>query len=94
MHTLLHIPILSLQKKKKKRFRAIGYTLTAESVRLPSLPRQQWEKDSSGVQAMLPLICLQSHERSRNTRWMKGEHLYAGAERIAGEGADAGKVSK
>lgn len=80
--------------KRKKRLRAIGYVLTAESVKLPSPPRQQWEKDSSSVQAILPLICLQSHEPSRNTRWMKGEHLYACAEGIVGEGADAGKVSK
>lgn len=85
---------ISAWEKKKKRFRTISHSLTAESVGLPSPPRQQRERDSSGVQAMLPLICLQSHESSRNTRWMKGEHVNAGAEGIAGEGADSAKVSK
>lgn len=91
-HTLLRTPrAISAKKKKKKRFRAISLLLTAG---LPSLPRQQWEKDSSGIQVMLPLICLQSHEPNRNRRWMKGEHLNADTEGFAEEGADPGKVSK
>lgn len=78
---------------EEKKIRAINHMLTAESVGLPS-PDSSERKIAAALQAMLPLICLQSHEPSRNTRWMKREHLNASAEGLDGEGADSSKVSK
>lgn len=97
-HTYTHAPphTLAITAKKndeEKKIRAINHMLTAESVGLPS-PDSSERKIAAALQAMLPLICLQSHEPSRNTRWMKREHLNASAEGLDGEGADSSKVSK
>lgn len=92
-HSSTHPCYHCKKKKEKKKFRAINHTLTAESVGLPS-PDSSERKIAAVLQVMLLLICLQSHEPNRNTRWMKREHLNASAEGLAGEGADSSKVSK